>query len=444
MPERRVRKARAVRKLFLVMAVALAMGMALPALAQGGFGIVDTQTGVWYLRDPENGATTQFFYGNPGDIPMVGDWDCDGDETPGLYRQADGFVYLRNSNSQGVADIRFFFGNPGDVPLAGDFDNDDCDTVSIYRPSESRVFIINRLGANEGGLGAAEHAYYFGNPGDKPFVGDFNGDGVDTIGLHRESTGLVYFRQSHTQGNADAQFIFGDPGDKIMAADWIANGVDTVGLLRPSLSTIYLRYSNTQGNADFALLYGLPTGLPVAGEFGALPGGGVAPAPPPPVVTFGNGTHRVGINIPSGTYRNFSSSFCYGARLSGLGGSLDEIIGNEIGPPHMVVTIQPGDVAFESSLCNQRWTNNLSPIKSPTDAFSDGTFFVGSEVAPGLWGSTVTSGFCYWERKSGFSWTLDDIIDNDIVTEGTAFVQVSPSDLGFLSDGCGTWTYLGP
>ena len=79
--------------------------------------------------------------------------------------------------------------------MAGDFDGDDCDTLSIYRPSEGRFFVINQLGQNNGGLGAAEYDFYFGNPGDNPFVGDFNGDGVDTIGLYRTTTGFVYFPQ---------------------------------------------------------------------------------------------------------------------------------------------------------------------------------------------------------------------------------------------------------
>jgi hypothetical protein len=233
-----------------------------------GFGIVDPATGLWTLRNASDGSINIFYFGNPGDLPMIGDWDCDGDETPGLYRQADGFVYLRNSNTQGAADIRFFFGNPGDIPLAGDFDGDGCHTVSIYRPAEGRVYIINQLGANEGGLGPAEHSYFFGNPGDKPYVGDFNGDGMDTIGLHRESTGLVYFRQTHSQGNADSQFIFGDPGDKIMAAEWTADGIDKVGLFRPSDTTVYLRYSNSQGNADYIQPFGTaPGALPVAGKF---------------------------------------------------------------------------------------------------------------------------------------------------------------------------------
>jgi len=229
---------------------------------------VDPAAGLWYLRS-DAGVVSSFYFGNPGDYPIVGDWDCDGDDTPGMYRQSDGYVYLRNSNTQGIADIRFFFGNPGDVPIAGDFDDDGCDTVSIYRPSEGRFFIINALGENDGGLGAAEFAYYFGNPGDKPFVGDFNGDGIETVGLHRESTGLVYFRNTHTQGVADSQFIFGDPGDRLIAGDWgIVDGVDTPAVFRPSATTFFFRHTNTQGNADSQFTWGATTWLPVAGAFG--------------------------------------------------------------------------------------------------------------------------------------------------------------------------------
>ena len=63
-----------------------------------------------------------------------------------------------------VADVRFFFGNPDDVPLAGDFDGDGCDTLAIYRPAEGRVYVKNTLGT-----GVAELSYPFGIPSDKPF-----------------------------------------------------------------------------------------------------------------------------------------------------------------------------------------------------------------------------------------------------------------------------------
>ena len=138
--------------------------------------------------------------------------------------------------------------------------------MSIYRPSEARIYVINELGANDGGLGEAEFSYIFGNPGDKPFVGDFDGDGVDTIGLHREPTGFVYFRQTHTQGIADAEFFFGNPDDRFVAGDWgNVDNVDTPGVFRPADSTFYLRYNNTQGNADYTLPFGDSGDRPVAG-----------------------------------------------------------------------------------------------------------------------------------------------------------------------------------
>jgi VCBS repeat-containing protein len=214
-------------------------------------GLVDPVAGLWYLYDGSGALETSFYFGNPGDYPFMGDWDGDGVETPGLYRQADGFVYLTNSNAQGQADIRFFFGNPGDVPIAGDFNNDGKDTVSIYRPAEARFYIINELGSNDGGLGAADIDYVFGNFGDKPFVGDFDGDGVETVGLHRESTGLVYYINVHAKGqNAANQFVFGDPGDRLVAGDWTGDGMFSPGLFRPSNTTMFFKDENTQGNAD--------------------------------------------------------------------------------------------------------------------------------------------------------------------------------------------------
>ncbi len=233
-------------------------------------GLVNTGTGRWFLSRARDDIVEEFFFGNPGDAPMVGDWDCDGTETPGLYRREDGFVYLRNSNSQGIADVRFFFGNPGDLPLAGDFNGDGCHTVSIYRPATSQVFIINKLGANEGGLGAADIDYFFGNPGDKPYVGDFDADGVDTVGLHRETTGLVYYRNSHTQGPAEEQFIFGDPGDRIVAGNFDGFHRETPAIFRPSDTTFYIRHENAAGPADRTVTFGFADAgwLPVAGTFG--------------------------------------------------------------------------------------------------------------------------------------------------------------------------------
>jgi len=217
---------------------------------------------------------SNFFYGNPADSPFMGDWDCDGVDTPGLYRRSDGYVYLRNSNTQGVADVKFFFGNPSDIPIPGDFDGDGCDTVSIYRPAEQRFYVINRLGAGDAGLGAADHSFLFGDPGDKPFVGDYDGNGLDEVGLHRESTGRVYFRFSLATGIADRDFIYGDPGDFLLAGDWNGDGTDTPAIFRPSDGNWYIRLANTQGFANHVIPFGLADRglLPVVGRNGFAEG----------------------------------------------------------------------------------------------------------------------------------------------------------------------------
>jgi hypothetical protein len=125
-------------------------------------------------------------------------------------------------------------------------------------------------GENDGGLGVADYSFLFGNPGDKPVVGDWDDDGIDEIGLHRETTGLFYYRNTLTTGVADGQLFFGNPGDRFVAGDWgIVDGADTPAVFRPSNSTFYFRYTLTQGNADSHFIWPTaePDWIPVSGDF---------------------------------------------------------------------------------------------------------------------------------------------------------------------------------
>ena len=164
---------------------------------------------------------------------------------------------------------------------------------------------------------------------------------------------------------------------------------------------------NTSGSLGAKLASGTGYKAGWSGLIARQSTSGMHPLRPPK--TFGNGVQQIGTGgIPPGTYRNFSTDFCYGARLSGFSDDLDDIIANAIGgPPHMIVTIEPGDAGFESSLCNKPWSNDLRAIKSPGSSFGDGTYFVGSKVRPGTWQASNPTSFCYWERLSGFSWELD-------------------------------------
>jgi len=66
---------------------------------------------------------------------------------------------------------------------------------------------------------------------------------------------------------------------------------------------------------------------------------------------FDSGTHLVGTDIQPGTYRSSAGDSCYWERLSGLGGSVSDIIANGNPDGQAIVTISATDAAFESARC---------------------------------------------------------------------------------------------
>lgn len=167
----------------------------------------------------------------------------------------------------------------------------------------------------------------------------------------------------------------------------------------------------------------------------ALKGG-----PPVAAGSFGSGVKLVGTDVKAGTYRTRTApDGCYWERLSGLGGTMDEIIANEIATGYAVVTIAPSDVAFDSSRCGT-WSSDLSAVTASRTSFGEGTFIVGTDMQPGRYRSSEGDG-CYWERLSGFGGTPDEIIANDIAS-GPGIVDIAPGDVGFRSSRCGTWSLV--
>jgi hypothetical protein len=73
--------------------------------------------------------------------------------------------------------------------------------------------------------------------------------------------------------------------------------------------------------------------------------------------SFGGGVWVVGRDIPPGLSPNTDSSGgCYWARLSGFGGTIDEIITNNLSNDIQTVRISSTDAGFESSRCGS-WTS---------------------------------------------------------------------------------------
>jgi subtilisin family serine protease len=222
----------------------------------------DPRGGRWTLLKPD-GTTEEFFYGLPSDNPMACDWDGDGTDTPGLYRTSNGFMYLRNSNDFGIADVSFFFGLRSDRAICGDWDGDGVDTIGVYRPSESKFYLRN---SND--LGFSDIEFVFGNKGDEPFAGDWDGDGIDTVGLYRPTNGFVYISNTNATRFADSESFYGVPGDRFLVGDWDGDGRDSFGIFRPTDPAFYLSNTVGDGIATQVIDFGNLFGIPVAGDFG--------------------------------------------------------------------------------------------------------------------------------------------------------------------------------
>jgi len=230
-------------------------------LALGGsrVGLQNPNSGFWELV--ENDAEyNDFYYGTPGDLAVACDWDGDGIDTVGLYRPSDGFLYLRNSNTQGPGETEIFYGEPADIPVCGDWDGDGTESVGVYRPRNATFYL-----RNSNTQGFADISFIFGNPGDVPFAGDWDGDGIDTVGLYRQSTGFVYITNTNQFGVADFEAFYGNPGDRFVVGDWDGNGEDSFGIYRPTDQKFYLSNVVGQAIADIEISAGTSATVPIAG-----------------------------------------------------------------------------------------------------------------------------------------------------------------------------------
>ncbi|MGX2961700.1 SH3 domain-containing protein [Peribacillus sp. JNUCC 23] len=83
-------------------------------------------------------------------------------------------------------------------------------------------------------------------------------------------------------------------------------------------------------------------------------------------------------------------------------------------------------------------TQSAPTVSTPT--FKSGQYLVGKQIQPGLYFST--GGVNYWERQSGLSGSLNDIIAND-APSGQSYVEIKSTDIGFMFQG-GTFVKFNP
>ncbi|HEX2283246.1 MAG TPA: hypothetical protein VHI10_00245 [Mycobacterium sp.] len=75
------------------------------------------------------------------------------------------------------------------------------------------------------------------------------------------------------------------------------------------------------------------------------------------------------------------------------------------------------------------------PPAPKTTIDGDGTFAVGTDIAPGTYASAgpIPDGACYWKRVNG-----DELVDNAL-TKKPQVVQIDATDTAFTTNDCQPW-----
>ena len=80
--------------------------------------------------------------------------------------------------------------------------------------------------------GVIDKAFHFGQGGDIPAIGDWQGTGKDGIAIFRPSSGFWYF-DYNLDGIVDTSFRYGGSTDQIITGDW--QGTEKTGSLSSDL-----------------------------------------------------------------------------------------------------------------------------------------------------------------------------------------------------------------
>jgi hypothetical protein len=157
-----------------------AAGSTTPGLAR-----LSGSTRTWYLTNVATGTgvTDQMVTWSgqlSGDVPLVGDWNGDGKDTPGIARFSGStwtFYLTNRATGTGVTDQMVTWSGTlaSDVPLVGDWNGDGKDTPGLARLSGStRTWYLTNVAT---GTGVTDQAVTWSGQtsSDIPLAGDWNG-----------------------------------------------------------------------------------------------------------------------------------------------------------------------------------------------------------------------------------------------------------------------------
>lgn len=257
--------------------------------------------GTWRFAD-ENGVTTEVAFGIPGAIPIVGDFNGDGVDEIGIYYQGEWLLDLNGNRRWDSDDLWAQLGSLGDRPIVGDWDGDGKDDIGIYGPEwpgdsrhlahepglpdpqnviykrpknvppdeEQATEGERRLRLTAHGQERSDlidHVFEFGAGGEVPIAGDWNGDGIRSIGTFKNGQWRFDTDGDGRHSKGDETALFGEEADKPVVGDFNGDGTEEIGIYRAGRWIIDTNGNRQIDAEDQQLDLGDAAHEPVVGDF---------------------------------------------------------------------------------------------------------------------------------------------------------------------------------
>ncbi|HEX3872136.1 MAG TPA: VCBS repeat-containing protein [Pirellulales bacterium] len=238
--------------------------------------------------------------GTSGATPVTGDFNGDGLDELALFVDGQWFIDLNGDRQWNEKDLWVRLGKAGDLPVVGDWDGDGKADIGVFgkgwmgdtkavdtepglpdvdnrrvgakNSPEAAVRLVGYRILRNTAEGVSrtdgiDHVFQFGAGSDIPVVGDWNGDGIDNIGIFRRGHWVL---DTNGDGRFDANdrvFEFGEADDLPVVADFNSDGIDEIGVYRRGVWHLDADNDRSASDGDRHMTFGDVDDLPVVGDF---------------------------------------------------------------------------------------------------------------------------------------------------------------------------------
>lgn len=223
----------------------------------------DPNGATWYISNSSNNQFSAFRWGSPGDKLIPADRNGDGRTDLGVWRPTPAeptFWFFSPANAELLTES---LGLNDDLPtITADFDGDRKADPAVYREGaspgmQSHFFYRGTLNNPLGNITFIP----WGQNGDRPLRGDFDGDGRADAAVFRPSDGVWYMLQS--RDNSSKAERWGLSTDRLVPGDYDGDGITDLAVFRNGVW--YIRRSS-DGTIRI-INWGLPTDTLVPADY---------------------------------------------------------------------------------------------------------------------------------------------------------------------------------